>query len=87
MMTFKPSILNVAAGLFLTGIIIYTIFNYGQLSKGEGWGIVAMAGLLGVGLVLLILDFVLQKIFKNRTTINIIGASVTAVAALLLLLS
>ena len=86
-MTFKPSILNVAAGVFLTGIIIDTIFNYGQLSKGEGWGIVAMVGLFGVGLVLLILDFVLQKIFKNRTTINIIGAVVTAIATLLLLLS
>jgi len=86
-MTFKPSILNVAVGIFLTGIIIYTIFNYGQLSEGEGWGVVAMVGLFGFGLILLILDFVLQKIFNNRTTINIIGAVVTAIAILLLLVT
>jgi hypothetical protein len=86
-MTFKPSILNIAAGLFLTGIIIYTIFNYAQLSAGEGWGIVAMIGLSGFGVVLLILDFVLQKFLKNRVTINIIGAIVTVIAALLLLLT
>ena len=86
-MTVKPSILNIAAGLFLTGIIIYTIFNYRQISEGEGWGVVAMFGLFGVGIVLLILDFVLQKIFKDKTSLNIVGAVVTVIAALLLLLT
>jgi hypothetical protein len=85
-MTFKPSILNVAAGLFIIGCIVYTIFNYGQLSKSEGWGIVAMFGLLGVGVILLLIDFIIQEIFKNKTTVNVIGAAVVVVAAVLLCL-
>jgi len=85
-MKFKLSILNIAAGLFLIGIIVYSIFNYGQLSEGEGWGVVAMAGLFGFGIVLLTLDFIIQKVFKSRSTINIIGAIVTVIATLLLFL-
>jgi len=85
-MKFKLSILNIAAGLFLIGIIVYSIFNYGQLSGGEGWGVVAMAGLFGFGIVLLTLDFIIQKVFKSRSTINIIGAIVTVIATLLLFL-
>ena len=85
-MKFKPSILNIASGLFLTGIIIYTIFNYGQLSEGEGWGIVAMVGLFGVGIVLLMIDFIIQWVFKNKRTTNIIGAFVVLIATFLLLL-
>lgn len=85
-MKFKLSILNVAAGLFLIGIIAYTIFNYGQLSEGEGWGVVGMVGLFGFGIVLLTLDFIIQKVFNRRSTINIIGAIVTAIATFLLFL-
>ena len=85
-MKLKPSILNIATGLFLTGIIIYTIFNYGQLSEGEGWGVVAMVGLFGVGIVLLVIDFIIQRVFKNKKTINIFGAFVVFIATLLLLL-
>ena len=85
-MKLKPSILNIATGLFLTGIIFYTIFNYGQLSEGEGWGVVAMVGLFGVGIVLLVIDFIIQRVFKNKKTINIYGAFVVLIATLLLLL-
>jgi uncharacterized PurR-regulated membrane protein YhhQ (DUF165 family) len=85
-MKLKPSILNIATGLFLTGIIVSTVFNYGQLSEGEGWGVVAMVGLFGVGLTLLVIDFIIQRVFKSRKTINIIGAFVVFVVALLLLL-
>jgi nitrate/nitrite transporter NarK len=85
-MTFKPTILNIATGLFLIGCLFYTLFNYRQLSEGEGWGVVGMVGLLGVGVVLLVIDFIIQKIFKSRKTINIICAIVTIAATLLLLL-
>ena len=85
-MKFKPSILNIAAVLFLTGIIINTIFNYGQLSEGEGWGIVAMVGLFGLGIFLLIIDFIIQRFITNKKTTNIIGAFVVLIATLLLLL-
>ena len=85
-MKFKLSILNVAAGLFLTGIIFYTIFKYAQLAEGEGWGVIAMLGLFGVGIFCLVVDFIIQKIFKNRKTANIIGAFVALTVTFLLLL-
>jgi hypothetical protein len=83
---FKPTILNIATGVFILVCIFYTVINYQQLSEGEGWGVVGMVGLLGVGLVLLVIDFIIQKIFKSRKTINIICAIVTIAATLLLLL-
>ena len=84
-MKIKPTILNIATGLFIIGIIVYTIFNYRQLSEGEGWGVVAMFGLLGVGAVLFVIDFVIQRIFKNRITVNIICAIIAIAATFLLL--
>lgn len=84
-MTFKPTILNVATGMFIIGCFLHATFNYGQLSEGEGWGVVAMIGLLGVGIVLLAIDFIIQQIFKNRKTVNIICGLVTIAATLLLL--
>lgn len=83
-MKLQPTILSIATGIFIVVIIIYTILYYGQLSEGEGWGIVAMVGLLGVGVVLLVIDFIIQCVFKNRKTINIIGAFVILIALLLL---
>ena len=85
-MKLKPSILNISTGLFLSGIIIYTIFNYGRLSEGEGWGVVAMVGLFGVGIVLMVIDFIIQLVFKNKKITNIIGAFIILIATLLLLL-
>ena len=83
-MIFKPSILNVAAGLYLVSCFGYTIFNYRQLSEGEGWGVVGMFGLFFFGLFLLLLDFIIQTIFKNKITINIIGVLVAIVGIILL---
>ena len=85
-MTFKPTILNIATGLFIVGSLLYTVFNYRQLSGGEGWGVVAMVGLFGVGAVLLLIDFIVQQVFKSRKTVNIICAFITIAATVLLLL-
>jgi uncharacterized membrane protein HdeD (DUF308 family) len=65
-MTFKPTILNIVTGLFIVCTLFYTAFNYRQLSNAEGWGVVAMVGLLGVAAFLLAIDFTIQQIFKNR---------------------
>ncbi|HLK30162.1 MAG TPA: hypothetical protein VKT28_16390 [Puia sp.] len=81
----RLSILNLSALLFLIGIIIYTILKYKQLSEGEGWGVVAMVGLFGAGIVLLVIDFIIQKIFKSRTIVNITGAIVAVIAVFFLL--
>ena len=72
-MNYKPTILNLSAATFLSGIIIYTIWNYKTLSGDGGWGIVAMFGLVGIGMIAGLADLLLQKLIKNRTILNIIG--------------
>jgi hypothetical protein len=59
--------------ILIIGIIIYTIFHYEILSKEEGWGIVAMVGLLGIGILAGIFDLILQRFVVNRIIINLIG--------------
>ncbi len=85
-MNIKLTILNIAAGLFLLGCIIFMAFNYQKLSEGEGWGVLGMIGLLGVSVFLLVIDFIIQKVFKNRETINTISTIITIAEILLLLL-
>jgi uncharacterized PurR-regulated membrane protein YhhQ (DUF165 family) len=83
-MSFKPSILNVYELLFLAGCIGFTIYNYAQLSEGEGWGVVGMVGLFGFGVVLLIFDIIISRLVKDRMTANIIGLGVSITATLML---
>jgi len=82
-MKFKTSILNIYAIVFLIACIGFTIYNYEQLSEGEGWGVVGMVGLLGFGVLLLIGDIVIHNIFKNKITANIIGLIVAIIASIL----
>ena len=83
-MKLKPSILNIYAIIFLVGCIAFTIYNYDQLSEGEGWGLVGMVGLFGLGAILFVADIVIRNIFKNKTVANIIGFVVVVIASLLL---
>jgi len=78
-MKYKPTILNISTGIFLTGLIIYTIWNYKALSAGEGWGIVAMFGLARIGLLAGFVDILLQIFIKNRLVLNLIGSIITIV--------
>jgi hypothetical protein len=84
-MKFKPSVLQLYAILFLTGCIGFTVYNYAQLSEGEGWGVVGMVGLFVLGIVLLLVDIVIRNLWKNKTTVNIIGAGVSIIATLVLI--
>ena len=77
-MTYKPTILNISTAIFLTGILVYTIWNYKTLSAGEGWGVIAMVGLAEIGILAGLTDLILQRFLKNRITINIIGLIITA---------
>lgn len=84
-MKFKPSILKIYSIVFLIGCIGFTIYNYAQLSEGEGWGVVGMVGLLGFGVLLFVGDIVIRNLFKNKTTANVIGLVVSIIATLLLI--
>ena len=43
------------------------------LSFEEGWGVVYMIGLISIGLIGLLADFILTMIFKNKRILNGIG--------------
>lgn len=81
-MKYRLTVLNLAAGILIAGTIINTIIHNEKLSSGEGWGILFMIGLIGVGIVGFILDFFVQiftntlnRKSRNRTR-NIIGVIV-----------
>jgi len=71
--TRRVSILKVYAILFLVSCIGVTIYNYRQLSAGEGWGVVSMIGLIGFGAILFFIDIALHNILKNKLVANVIG--------------
>ena len=72
-MTYKFTILNTSTALFVIGIVIYSILNWKVLSAGEGWGVVAMFGLLGVACVAGLAALVLQALVKNPAWVNGFG--------------
>jgi uncharacterized membrane protein HdeD (DUF308 family) len=79
------TILNISAILFIIGCIIFSVFNYQELSKEEGWGIVAMIGLIGIGTLLLGIDFLIQRLFTKKWVINTIGGIIFLITALFIL--
>jgi uncharacterized membrane protein len=83
-MTYKPSILNVASGLYLVGCIAYLVIKYKELSGNEGWGVVGLFGLITIGAVLFLVDFLIQLFVKNRTAVNIIGLVIAVITGVLL---
>jgi hypothetical protein len=75
--TRRVSILKVYAILFLVSCIGFTIYNYRQLSAGEGSGVVSMIGLIGFGAILFFIDIALHNILKNKLVANVIGLVIT----------
>lgn len=61
-MKYKWTFLNIIALIYIVGCILFTIINFSNLSEGEGWGVVSMVGLTGIGVAGLILDFIIQAI-------------------------
>ncbi len=86
-MKYRPTVLNISVGLFLIGILIYTIVNHKILFEGEGWGIVFMFGLTLMGLLGGFIDLALQTIIRNTKLLNIIGSVVVALALGLIIIS
>ena len=59
--------------VYLTCCLIFTIIKWDTLSYAEGWGVVYMVGLIGLGLFGLVIDFILALIIKNKKILNAIG--------------
>lgn len=83
-MKFKPTVLTIYSLLFLAGCIGFTLFNYNELSEGEGWGVVGMIGLFGFGVLLFVIDIVIRNLFKNKMIINLIGLAVAVFTTVLI---
>ena len=65
-MNYKVTILNIASVLLCIGTIGYTLFNFGELTKGEGWGLIVVFYLLIFASIVAALDFLIQ--FLTRKT-------------------
>ena len=67
---------TIMRGYFIIYIIccfLYTIFNWKVLSNSEGWGVVYIVGLIGIGIIGIGIDFILSLIIKNKKILNILG--------------
>ena len=73
-MHYKPTLLNISTALYILGLVIYTLFNFKTLSAEEGWGIVGIIGLAGIGLLALLADWILQQFVRKKLVLNVIGA-------------
>jgi len=66
----KLTILRAYFLIYLACCVIYTIAKWKILSYEEGWGVVYMVGLIGVGLFGLLIDYILTFIIKNKKILN-----------------
>jgi len=83
---YSLSVLNISVYIGILIVLIFTIINWEELSREEGWGVVAMFGLgiiIGIGLII---DFIFQLIFRNKRTLNIVGAFVVLIYVYFILL-
>lgn len=84
-MKYSKTVLNICAFTFIIGCLIYTIADYEKLSEGGGWGVVSMMGLMGVGLLNLFIDLILQAFIKNRLWLNGLGTLVVIIFSILII--
>jgi uncharacterized PurR-regulated membrane protein YhhQ (DUF165 family) len=77
----KPNltILNISAGIYLLGCIIYTIINYSVLSDAEGWGVVYMVGLFIFGTTAIIVDLLIQRFIVIKSYQLVVSLVVLAI--------
>ena len=85
-MNYQPTVLNISSALFVVGIMVYTLLNWKILSAGEGWGIVAMFGLLGLACVAGLADLILQALVRNSSWVNGIGLAIVIGLAIAIIL-
>ncbi|MFD1161929.1 hypothetical protein [Hwangdonia seohaensis] len=73
------TILNTSVFIGELIVIVFTIFKWDELSRGEGWGVVYMIG-FGVFIAAgLLVDLILQITLKHRPLLNGVGLFVVLV--------
>lgn len=79
------TLLRFVALLYILGCLIYTGIYWHELSYEEGWGVVAMIGLIGIGLFALIIDKIIRLFIKDKLWLNTLGFLVALVLTILIL--
>ena len=69
----KWTILRAYFLIYLLCCIIFTIVKWETLANAEGWGVVYMVGMILLGLVGLVVDFILFFLIQNKKVLNVIG--------------
>jgi len=82
-MSYHFSILNSISTTCLLWIVIYTIWNYSILSEGEGWGIVAIFGILVIIFIAVIINLILQVFIKDPLILNLVEVFVIILGLIL----
>lgn len=86
-MRYKLTILNACSAAFMIGLIIYAMTNYSDLKNEDGFGMAAIYGLAGLGLMGCMMDFLLQALVKHEGTMNILGSFVAITIGMVVALS
>jgi len=82
----KWTILKSYLLVYLICCLIFTMVKWKTLSYEEGWGVVYMVGLMGIGLFGLLIDFILTLIIKNKKVLNGIGILIAIGFSIMLLI-
>ena len=82
----KWTILRTYFLIYLAGYLIDTIAKWKILSYEKGWGVVYMVGLMGIGIIGLLIDFILTLIIKNKKILNGVGVLIAIGFSIMLLM-
>jgi len=82
---YHPTFLNITSGFYIAAMGIYILFNYSRLSATQGWGLIAMFGLLAVGALALIADLMIQFSIRSKKRQNRVGFCLALLIAIALL--
>ena len=65
-MNYQVTILNLIGYIGFSIVLIHSIVNYSNLSRGEGWGMVGMLSLMGLASICIAADYLIQKATCNQ---------------------
>jgi len=69
----SQTVLSVYIMIYYLIVIVFSILRWKILSTGEGWGVVAMFGLLVMGALLIVIEVLLRRFIKNLFWLNSFG--------------
>lgn len=77
-LTYKPSVLNIGVMIWVFYCLSLLMFDSDNISDESGSGMIEVLKLIGIGMVGLVVDIVLQMYVPNRKTLAIIEAVILA---------